>query len=188
MAGHRLLFGERLTALPGRHWDRSFFGAAGPERFGPCGRKESFFQRQDEKSTLPVFLRTLDGCTKVTKFDLGERISDVTQRIAAVVGAPLVSFTWNGKLRTDSTLVTETGVTRHAQIHAHGRIRGGATYGELVCSFCKRGLLGLQALLLQVWADETRCSCGQYLCAQWLQREIQGAAAYGKESEGTIFW
>ena len=92
---------------------------------------------------------------KVIEFDLGERISEVKQRVAAVMDAHTdeLYLTFNGKLMTDSTLVAETGITRDVLIRAHGRIRGGATYGEWVCSFCKRG---------GCWASKPFClRCGQ---------------------------
>ena len=87
--------------------------------------------------------------------DQDERISDVKLRVATVMKAHTEEFylTFNGKIMADTMLVAETGITRDMMIRAHGRIRGGATYGALHCSFCKRG---------GCWASKPFCfRCGQ---------------------------
>ena len=54
----------------------------------------------------------------------------------------------------EDALIVESGISLDMQIHACGRLRGGATYGEWVCSFCIKG--GCWAS--PVWTVQTRHS------------------------------
>ena len=129
--------------------------AALHERLGHSGGQEKNFLYQDENCKFPVFLRSLDGCTKVLQVHGYEKVSQVKQRISESVRVPGDCFylTLNSKLLDEDALIVESGISRDMHISVCGRLRGGATYGEWVCSFCKRG---------GCWASKPFCfRCGQ---------------------------
>ena len=102
-----------------------------------------------------MFLQSLDGCTKVLQVHGYEKVSQVKQRISESMRVPGDCFyvTLNSKLLDEDALIVESGISRDMHISVCGRLRGGATYGEWVCSFCKRG---------GCWASKPFCfRCGQ---------------------------
>ena len=119
--------------------------AALHERLGHSWGQEKNFLHQDENCKFPVFLRSLDGSTKVLHVHGYEKVSQVKQRISESM--------LNSKLLDEDALLIESGISRDMHIAVCGRLRGGATYGECVCSFCKRG---------GCWASKPFCfRCGQ---------------------------
>ena len=129
--------------------------AALRERLGHCWGQERSFLHQDENCKFPVFLRSLDGSTQVLHVHGYEKVSQVKHRISQSMRVPGDCFylTLNGKLLDEDTLLIESGISRDMHIAACGRLRGGATCGECVCSFCRRG---------GCWASKPFCfRCGQ---------------------------
>ena len=105
---------------------RTFFwasyGPEGTERFGHCGGQDTFCLRQDEKSTFPVFLWSVDGRTKVIEVDKWEKVSKVKQRIAERMEVLSDHFclVMNSRLLLEDFLIAESGICRYVQIHACG--------------------------------------------------------------------
>ena len=129
--------------------------AALHERLGHSGGQETNFLYQDENCKFPVFLRSLDGRTKELQVHGSEKVSKVKQRISESMRVPGDCFylTLNSRLLDEDALIVESGISRDVQISVCRRLRGGATYGEWVCSFCKRG---------GCWASKPFCfRCGQ---------------------------
>ena len=125
------------------------------ERLGHSWRQEKNFLHLDENCKFPVFLRSLDGSTKVLHVHAYEKVSQVKLRISESMRVPGDCFylTLHSKLLDEDTLVIESGISRDMHIVACGRLRGGASYGEWVCSFCKKG---------GCWASKPFCfRCGQ---------------------------
>ena len=122
--------------------------AALHERLGHSWGQEKNFLHQDENCKFPVFLRSLNGSTKVLHVHGYEKVSQVKLRVSESMRVPGDCFyvTLNSKLLDEDTLLIESAISRDMHIAACGRLRGGATYGEWVCSFCKEGAVGLPSV------------------------------------------
>ena len=87
--------------------------------------------------------------TKVHHVRESEKVSQVKQRIPESMRLPGDCFylTLNSRLLDEDPLIVESGISRDMQMSACGRLRGGATCGERVCSLQqKRKAVGLPCL------------------------------------------
>ena len=98
--------------------------AALHERLGHSWGQEKNFLHLDENCKFPVFLRSLDGSTKVLHVHAYEKVSQVKLRISESMRVPGDCFylTLNSKLLDEDTLVIKSGISRDMHIAACGRL------------------------------------------------------------------
>ena len=78
-------------------------------------------------------------------------------------------LTLNSGLLDEDALIVESGISRDMQISACGRLRGGTTYGEWVCSFCKMEAVGLPSLSVSGVVSQDKTFPLVWFSAQWIQ-------------------
>ena len=100
--------------------------AALHERLGHSEGQEKKILYQDENCEFLVFLRSLDGRTKVLQVHGNEKVSQVKQRVSESMRVPGDCFylTLNSKLFDEDALIVESVISRDMQISVCGRLRG----------------------------------------------------------------